>query len=44
MAKITSLGGKLMALVCQPANQKVNNAEELTHLSTNIDLNKKVSL
>jgi hypothetical protein len=41
---MTSLGGKLTALVCQPASQpkKVNKAEELTHLSSNIDLAKKV--
>jgi hypothetical protein len=31
-----SLGGKVTALACH-ATYKVNNAEELTYLSTNID-------
>jgi len=35
-AKGTSRGGKLMALVCHPT-KKVNKAEKLTYLSTNID-------
>ncbi len=36
-AKMTSPGGQLTALACHP-NIKVNKAEELTYLSTNIDL------
>jgi len=36
-AKMTSLGGKLTALACHPI-KKVNQAEEQTYLSTNIDL------
>ncbi len=36
-AKMTSPGGKITALACHP-NIKVNKAEELTYLSTNIDL------
>jgi hypothetical protein len=35
-AKMMSLGGKLTALVCHSA-LKVNKAEELTYLSTNIE-------
>jgi hypothetical protein len=34
---MTSPGGKLTALACHPT-KKVNKAEELTYLSTNIDL------
>jgi hypothetical protein len=34
---MTSLGGKLTTLSHHPI-QKVNKAEELTHLSTNIEL------
>jgi hypothetical protein len=37
-AKMTSTRGKLTALVCHPT-KKVNKAEELTYLSTNIGLN-----
>jgi hypothetical protein len=36
LAKITLSGGKLIALACHPT-KKVNKAEELTYLSTNID-------
>jgi hypothetical protein len=36
--KMKSLGGKLTALVCHlPLDQRLNKAEELTYLSTNID-------
>ncbi len=35
MDKMTSLGGKLTALVCHPS-KRVNIAEDLTYLSTNI--------
>ncbi len=34
-AKMASPGGKLTALLCHPT-KKVNKAEELTYLSTNI--------
>jgi len=34
---MTSLGGKLTALACHPT-KRVNKAEELTYLSTNIAL------
>jgi hypothetical protein len=34
-AKMTSHGGKLIALACHPT-KNVNNAEALTYLSTNI--------
>jgi hypothetical protein len=37
-AKMMSTGGKLTVLACHPII-KVNKAEELTYLSTNIDLN-----
>jgi hypothetical protein len=33
---MTTPGGKLTALACHP-NKKVNKAEEITYLSTNID-------
>jgi hypothetical protein len=36
-AKMTSPGGKLTALICHPT-KKVNKAEKLTYLSTNIRL------
>jgi hypothetical protein len=42
-AKMTSLGGKLTALVCHPA-KKLNIAEELTYLSTNIGCNKTIEM
>ena len=35
---MTSLGGKLTALLCHPA-KRVNKAEDLTNLSTNIGTN-----
>ncbi len=35
LAKMTSLGGKLTVLVCHPT-KRVNKAEEVTYLSTNI--------
>ncbi len=34
-AKITSLGGKLTALICHPT-KRVNKAEEPTYISVNI--------
>jgi hypothetical protein len=37
LAKMTSPGGKLIALGCHPT-KNVNKAEEVTYLSTNIDL------
>jgi hypothetical protein len=37
-SKMMSLGAKLTALVCHPT-KKVNKAEELPYLSTNIDVN-----
>ncbi len=37
-AKMTSLGGKLTALVCHPTKY-VNKAEQSTYLSTNIVVN-----
>jgi len=39
-AKITSPGGKLTALACHPT-KRVNKAEELTYLSTNIGFSLK---
>jgi hypothetical protein len=39
--KKTSPGGKLTALVCH-MTKKENIAEELTYLSTNIDLHKSI--
>jgi hypothetical protein len=36
-AKLTSPGGKLTATMCHPT-KKVNKAEKLTYLSTNIAL------
>jgi hypothetical protein len=36
-AKMSSPGGKLIALACHP-NKKVKKAEELTYLSTNTDI------
>jgi hypothetical protein len=36
-AKMTSHGGKLTPLLCHP-NKKLNKAEEITYLTTNIDL------
>jgi hypothetical protein len=41
LAKMTSLGGKLTALACH-LTKRINKAEELTYLSTNIGKYKKV--
>jgi hypothetical protein len=38
LAKMTSIGGKLIALACHPT-KKVNKAEEITYLYTNIGVN-----
>jgi hypothetical protein len=37
LAKMMSYGGKLTALACHPT-KRVNKAEELTYLSTKIEL------
>jgi hypothetical protein len=37
LVKMTSFGGKLTALACHPT-KKVNKAEELTYLYTNIGI------
>jgi hypothetical protein len=36
LAQMTLLGGKLPAMVCHPT-KRVNKAEDLTYLSTNIE-------